>query len=71
MNINLIPQTAGTQSSIGMSGHRYAFAPCTPAAAAFAVRTFDLAQGEVALKPATDTRQGWVRETYAWSPPTV
>jgi hypothetical protein len=70
MNINLIQQTTDIQSSIGMSGYRHAFAPCTNAAH-FAVRTVDLSQGEVALKPATGTRKGWVRGTYAWRPPRV
>ena len=70
MNINLIQQTTDIQSSIGMSGYRPAFAPCS-SAAHFAVRNVDLAQGEVALTPATATRNGWVRGTYAWRPPTV
>jgi hypothetical protein len=70
MSINLIQQTTDLQSSIGMSGYRHAFRPCSNAAH-FAVRTFDLSQGEVALKPATATRKGWVRGTYAWRPPSV
>jgi hypothetical protein len=70
MNMNLIPQTTAIQSSIGMSGYRHAFASCTNVAP-FAVRTVDLALGQVALEPATATRQGWVRGTYAWSPPSV
>jgi hypothetical protein len=70
MSINLIQQTTDIQSSIGMSGYRHAFGPCT-SAAHFVVRTVDLAQGEVALKPATATRKGWVRGTSAWRPPTV
>jgi hypothetical protein len=69
VNINLIQQTTDIQSSIGMSGYRHAFGPCT-STARFVVRTVDLAQGEVALKPAT-TRKGWVRGTSAWRPPTV
>jgi len=69
MNISLIQQTTDIQSSIGMSGYHHTFVPCVDAAR-FAVRTVDLAQGEVALEPAT-TRKGWVRGTYAWSPPTV
>jgi len=70
MSITLIQQTTDIQSSIGMSGYRHAFAPCTNAAY-FGVRTVDLSQGEVALKPATATRKGWVRGTYAWRPPSV
>ncbi|GAB7004139.1 hypothetical protein JCM18899A_16110 [Nocardioides sp. AN3] len=70
MNINAIQQAADIQSSFAMSGYRHAFATCTTGAP-FAVRTVDLAQGEVALKPATATRKGWVRGTYAWSPPSV
>jgi hypothetical protein len=69
MNTILIPQTAGIQSSAGMSGYGHAFVPC--ATTSFAVRTTDLARGEVALMPATLTRKGWVRGTSAWSPPTV
>jgi hypothetical protein len=71
MSINLIQRTTGTQSSVGMPAYRHAFLPCSNVAARFAVRTIDLSQGEVALKPATDTRKGWVRGTYAWRPPTV
>jgi hypothetical protein len=70
MNITLIQRTTDIQSSIGMSGYRHAFDPCM-SVAPFAVRTVDLAQGEVALKPATATRKGWVRGTYAWRPPSV
>jgi hypothetical protein len=70
VNITLIQQTTDIQSSFAMSGYRHAFRPCTNAAH-FAVRTVDLTQGEVALKPATGTRKGWVRGTTAWRPPTV
>ena len=70
MSTNLIQKTTDIQSFIGMSGYRHAFAPCT-SAAHLVVRTVDLAQGEVALEPATATRKGWVRETRAWSPPSV
>jgi hypothetical protein len=70
MNITLIQQTTDIQSSIGMSGYHHAFGTCANAAR-FAVRTVDLSQGEVALVPATATRKGWVRGTYAWRPPSV
>ena len=70
MSITLVQQTTDIQSSIGMSGHRHAFGTCANAAR-FAVRTIDLSQGEVALKPAIATRKGWVRGTYAWRPPSV
>jgi hypothetical protein len=70
MSTTLIQQTTDIQSSIGMSGYRPASFPCTNAAR-FAVRTVDLAQGQVALKPATGTRKGWVRGTFAWRPPRV
>jgi len=61
----MIKQTTDIQSSFGMSGYRHAFLPCSNAAAHFAVRTIDLSQGEVALKPATDTRKGWARDSYS------
>ena len=70
MNINLIQETTELQSSIGMSGYHHAFTSRTDAAP-FAARCIDLTQGEVALKPATATRKGWVRGTSAWSPPRV
>jgi hypothetical protein len=70
VNINLIQQTTDLQSSFGMSGYHHTFAPCTDAAR-FAVRTIDLAQGEVGRTPATATLKGWVRGTSAWSPPIV
>ena len=70
MSNTSIRKTADIQSSIGMSGYRRAFGTCSNAAH-LAVRTIDLFQGEVALKPATATRKGWVRGTYAWRPPSV
>lgn len=70
MNINLIPTTAGIQSSIGMSGHDRAFGACTGALTTHVVRVFDLAQGVVGFEPAT-ARQGWVQGTPAWRPPLV
>lgn len=70
MNINRIQQATDTQSSIGMSGYHHSFVTCA-IAPRFGVRTADLTQGEVALKPATGTRKGWVRGTYAWRPPSV
>jgi hypothetical protein len=70
MNIDLIEQTTDIQSSFGMSGHFLSLAACAKAAH-FAVPAADLTQGEVALKPATFTRHGWVRGTSAWRPPSV
>jgi hypothetical protein len=70
MDINMIPMTTDTQSSFGMSADGHAFRPCA-GAAVFGARTVDLTQGEVALEQAIATRKGWVRGTYAWSPPTV
>lgn len=70
MNINLIPTTAGIQSSIGMSGHHHTFGACKRALT-IDVRAFDLAQGVVGFTPAATARQGWVQGTPAWRPPLV
>jgi hypothetical protein len=70
MNITPIRTTAGIQSSTGMSAFGHTFRACT-GAATLRVRAFDLAQGDVAVKPAAAARQGWVQETSAWRPPIV